>query len=86
MQKENQNVSGIKYSERNNPLIELLTSKEFYISLIFPIFIGVFLSLVEDKRYVILLSFILGLCSLPLMTTIKEIFFKNDNDGNKDLA
>jgi hypothetical protein len=84
MQKEN--ASGIKYSESNNPLLDLLFSKEFYISLILPIFIGFFLCFVEERRYVIFLSFILGICSLPLIITIKEIFFKNDNNGNKDLA
>lgn len=84
MQKEN--VSGINFGKNENPLIQLLFSKEFYISLILPIFIGFFLFFVEEKRYVIFLSFILGVCSLPLIITIKEIFFKNENDASKDVA
>lgn len=83
---QKQNASGIKYSESDNPLLTLLFSKEFYISLIIPIIIGLFLCLVQEKKFIILLSFLLGICSLPLITTIKEIFFKNDNDANKDLA
>jgi hypothetical protein len=83
MKKENE--SDINVFE-NNPLVTLLFSKEFYISLIIPMIIGFFLCLVEDKRYIILLSYLLGLCSLPLIITIKEIFLKKDKDAIKDMA
>jgi len=83
MQKEKE--SGIKYSKIENPLIKLLFSREFYISLIIPMFIGFLLSLVEEKRFIIFLSFLLGICSLPLIVIIKEIF-KNNKDEIKDMA
>ena len=83
MKKENE--SDINVFE-NNPLVTLLFSKEFYISLIIPMIIGFFLCLVEEKRFIILLSYLLGLCSLPLIITIKEIFLKKDKDAIKDMA
>ena len=83
MKKENE--SDINVFE-NNPLVTLLFSKEFYIYLIIPMIIGFFLCLVEEKRFIILLSYLLGLCSLPLIITIKEIFLKKDKDAIKDMA
>jgi hypothetical protein len=83
MKKENE--SGINVFE-DNPILTLIFSKEFYISLIIPMIIGFFLCLVEEKRFIILLSYLLGLCSLPLIITIKEIFLKKDKDAIKDMA
>jgi hypothetical protein len=67
-------------------LLELFTSEKFYISLIIPIMIGTLLSLIEVKVYLIFMSFLLGVSTLPLLITIKEIFFKNNDNANKDLA
>ena len=83
MKKENE--SGINVFE-DNPILTLIFSKEFYISLIIPMIIGFFLCLVQEKRFIILLSYLLGLCSLPLIITIKEIFLKKDKDAIKDMA
>ena len=73
------------YSVTNN-FVELFTSQKFYISLIIPIMIGTLLSLIEVKVYLIFMSFLLGVSTLPLLITIKEIFFKNNYNANKDLA
>ena len=54
-------------------IFNLLSSKKFYISLFFPIFIILLLLSAQSDKYVGFLGFFLGLTSLPLILTILEI-------------
>jgi hypothetical protein len=58
-------------------MIRVIKSQEFYISLIFPLICVFFLTLVNEKPFVVIVAFALGLSMFPIIKTFGEILKNN---------